>query len=405
MVEGSYYWAYYFACHTSRSLFWVHEHEISHALDSVLGTVSPSHLKHVLEKWYWTHCRHFPCNQQFTKEIALELTSILVHHATDQVMAADSSVILISGETLQVLLSLAERVLTVGFNDYTIVVVSRLLETFAHARFINYHGQVGARLGLDYNIYRGLDSPRSSMLGMLLSVFLFSMPHNLVDSLDNLYIGSFISYLSCDQFTQEIRSKWQNFIIIATVLLTTNVAFLAIPSVDRGVNERTPAQIASYISLVMSMICITSGGLLVHLIHTDVHTFVKNVWYFPKTRAAILPLATLYSIPYASLCWGFITFLLAFSLECFSTQDLASIVLVAIALGLLAFFMAWCIYVNSRQRALSESVPHLFHSLMKNIYNLITRFYRSFIRSSSLLFGLFQCRISAAPRRSSPDGV
>ena len=46
------------------------------------------------------------------------------------------------------------------------------------------------------------------------------------------------------------------------MLLNANVAFLTIPSVDNGTHTRTPAQLASYLSVVMSIGSTVTGLLL-----------------------------------------------------------------------------------------------------------------------------------------------
>lgn len=379
--EAGYYdWCYYFACHTSRSLFWVHEHDITSEIDNVLGTVSPSHLKHELEFWYWSHCARFPHAQPFSKEIVEEVTSILVRSTASRVLFA-SSIVHMPEDKLQVLLNIVECISStqIEWNDEIKVTVSAMLAAFAHAHFVNYHGQLGARLSVNQAMYSESNTLWISFLNFIFSIMFFSMPQTFVTSFANLSVGSWISYLSCYQFTQEVQSKWRDFIVIATVLLTTNVAFLAIPGVDSGTDKRTPAQIVSYISTIMSMNCIISGGLLLHLIHPDVLTFVEDVWYYPKTNTSRLSLAVLYSIPYASLCWGFITFLLAFLIECFDTQDHTAIFLVAIALGLLVILTAWHIYVKSVPEALSKSILYQLHHFIKDILQLLLKYCHSFI--------------------------
>lgn len=275
-------------------------------------------------------------------------------------------------DKLQMLLDLADHMQSITMTDYTVVAFSGIMSTFAHSRFINYHGQLVVDPHLqsrsNHSIYRSFDTPTGLLSEFLLSIPLLSMPYTLMASFSKLSVGSYILYISCHEFTREIRKKWQDFIVIATVLLTTNVAFLAIPSVDKNNDQRTPAQIASYVSIVMSMVCITTGGLLVHLIHTDVLSFAQHIWHFPVNGPDFVPLAVLYSIPYASLCWGFITFMLAFSLECFSTSNLATICLVAISLGLLAILVAWCMYVKSVKRAFSQSILSRLDDLMKKIF-------------------------------------
>ena len=46
------------------------------------------------------------------------------------------------------------------------------------------------------------------------------------------------------------------------MLLNANVAFLSIPSVDPGDRARTPAQIASYLSILTSIGSVVTGLLL-----------------------------------------------------------------------------------------------------------------------------------------------
>lgn len=71
--EGGCHWTYYFACHTARTLFWVHEYDIAEVLVDVLGEVSLCHLgtpqlvvqavsfdglmlelEHLLQRYYWS---------------------------------------------------------------------------------------------------------------------------------------------------------------------------------------------------------------------------------------------------------------------------------------------------------------------------------------------------------------
>ena len=47
------------------------------------------------------------------------------------------------------------------------------------------------------------------------------------------------------------------------MLLTANVAFLAIPSVDQGNSTRTPTQLASYFSIVASIGSTVIGMMLI----------------------------------------------------------------------------------------------------------------------------------------------
>jgi hypothetical protein len=61
------------------------------------------------------------------------------------------------------------------------------------------------------------------------------------------------------------------------VLLNANVAFLAIPSVDPGNHIRTPAQLASYISIVTSIGSVVVGLLLLRQHRTKPHDAAEEV--------------------------------------------------------------------------------------------------------------------------------
>jgi hypothetical protein len=112
-------------------------------------------------------------------------------------------------------------------------------------------------------------------------------------------------------------------------LLNANVAFLSIPSVDSGFNvlSRTPAQLASYFSIVTSVGAVVLGLLLSRQTHTKrrdspreavsifllftCHFFLKlnvaqSAFMVRMTHATfgLEPLAIMYSLPYALLMWG-----------------------------------------------------------------------------------------------------
>ena len=61
------------------------------------------------------------------------------------------------------------------------------------------------------------------------------------------------------------------------MLLNANVAFLAIPSVDPGNHIRTPAQLASFISIVTSIRSVVVGLLLLRQHRTEPHEAVEEV--------------------------------------------------------------------------------------------------------------------------------
>ena len=112
-----------------------------------------------------------------------------------------------------------------------------------------------------------------------------------------------------------------------TVLLNANVGFLAIQSVDSGKGaKRTPAQVASYLSIVFSIGCILLGLLLVRQHKPRIKQTADDVvsqWCSTCLKFEILhltqqnyleakhhplleleALAILHSLPYALFMWA-----------------------------------------------------------------------------------------------------
>ena len=61
------------------------------------------------------------------------------------------------------------------------------------------------------------------------------------------------------------------------MLLNANVAFLAIPSVDPGNDTRTPAQLASYLSMITSVGSVVTGLLLLRQYRTKPQNAAQEV--------------------------------------------------------------------------------------------------------------------------------
>ncbi len=148
----------------------------------------------------------------------------------------------------------------------------------ARCRYVDHYGEPGAYLGppeLDGEIYNRL----RTLLISLLSPLLFFAPdsHHIV--LHGI-LSNGVTKADWSAFIRKLGTEWQDFIINvrtdivnsranlthlqATVLLNANVAFLAIQSIDESSSDkgRSPAQIASYVSTILSVGSISLGLLL-----------------------------------------------------------------------------------------------------------------------------------------------
>ena len=153
----------------------------------------------------------------------------------------------------------------------------------AHNKFIHLCGQKGARLDHDHSIHGSAVNPRS-ILVKVLSPFLFWAPDAHLRDLSKIWVDRLAHRRPWKKLMTKLVTDWQEFnlpVLLfdlcselklthlrfqATVLLSANMSFLAIQSVDNGgakVKDRSAAQIASYISIVTSLGTVILSLLLV----------------------------------------------------------------------------------------------------------------------------------------------
>lgn len=148
--------------------------------------------------------------------------------------------------------------------------------------FENYYGEHCARLSIDQSVYPPEDaSPLRSWLLRVVSIFLFWIPDQTVLKLQKIWVDNILCTSRWNEFLAEKRKEWEktitpvrNFLkgqmglayvgTQATVLLSANVGFLAISSVDTNHNPhaRGPAQIASYCSTLLCLGSYITGHVL-----------------------------------------------------------------------------------------------------------------------------------------------
>jgi len=210
-------------------------------------------------------------------------------------------------------------------------------------QFLNFHGQPGARLNLHQSVYGENGKPRSRLM-CLVSPLLFSAPDVYLQALDRIWVDYIAKFNLWVEFMRKLNTEWQEFIIIDTVLLNANVAFLAIQSVDNTTNNRSMAQIASYLSIVTSLGSIITALVLVRQHRTknirDAHQVVAHF------NAGTERLAIVYSLPYVLLMWSVIAFLVAFLCMCFTFSDPITYGTVGSLVCVIGVLILYCIAIS-----------------------------------------------------------
>ncbi|KAI0738982.1 hypothetical protein C8Q80DRAFT_1222247 [Daedaleopsis nitida] len=328
--EG-YNWIYYCADHATRTLFWVQQcHPVNDLeINDITALKDPAHIASEIEARYWQHIEMYPHGHEISPAVYTELTGMLVFASVD-VLTSMTSTVTYRADDVHRMIGLVKTAKSVETTDYAIAIVGRLMNIWTHNRFLNFHGQTHARLGRDQSVYNTI-KPRRTPLIRLLAPLFWNAPEVHLRGLEKIWIDGIIAIIPWSGFIGKLQDEWQEFVLYATVLLNANVAFLAIPSVDTGDGTISAAQISSYLSIVTSVGGILLGLLLIrqHRVKSkdtadDANKFLNS---HKHEMLGLETLAIIYSLPYAMLMWGMVTFLVAFSLECFGSHNKAALFL------------------------------------------------------------------------------
>ncbi|KAJ8522039.1 hypothetical protein ONZ45_g1350 [Pleurotus djamor] len=353
--DDHYRCGYYFVHHTTRCLFWLEPFDLSNALWHAQAQTSLSHVKLEIEVSYWQHWEFF-CNiQTVTEDILNELTDMLITSLVDS-QTSDTSNSPFSANDLQYYLGavkISRRLIGTPCRGSPWF-IGRLMALYMRQRFANFHGEFGARLQREQSVHFP-DGLGRSFLIRIVSPFLFNAPDIHLRALHLIFPDGVAYTPSWRSFIKKLNEEWQDFIINtgqAAVLLAANVAFLAIQSVDnaQGVPERSPSQIASYLSTLTSVSSIMVALLLVRQNRTKGHDTAEAAADYLRQRQYRIvghePLAIMYSLPYAFLMWSILCFLIAFVLVCILDTSFITRVFTGVTACLCVTLILWCIWMN-----------------------------------------------------------
>ncbi|KAH8989157.1 hypothetical protein EDB86DRAFT_3081157 [Lactarius hatsudake] len=379
-------WAYYYADHVSKTLFWQDFYECEDSLlREVRGVREPGHVKLRLESLYWVHWSLYPGPdwRKFPKNASNELLGALLSSGIDSLTSkvSTSPYTVAEMESMRDFIKEAESK-PIFFYLRTAMITQRssrprrssrnslprLLSFYAHWKFLHFHGQKGSRQDRYKSIYKGSRRKRT-ILVRILSPILFFFPDIHLVELEKVWTDKIVVEALWKEFMQKLVSEWTEFVLYSTVMLAANVAFLAIPGViiappyptppvpnapptPKTWIEPSPAQITSSISLVFSIGSIITGLLLIRRNRTMMTKGPKSAligfqWYYlhgmKKRWFGLEPLAIIFSLTYALLmwsAWGFFVALLIFS---FQNTSMRIWIPVGTAAVTITALIGWCI--------------------------------------------------------------
>ncbi|KDQ27611.1 hypothetical protein PLEOSDRAFT_158511 [Pleurotus ostreatus PC15] len=290
---------YYLVDHQNRTVFWLDEFNAAYLPDwrDVPGVMADAHIRRPDPNIAWLvanlvcqdtnsrlctgervrhfaylqclllpvrrHCEYFPHTREVTQGLVDELRDIITYTLGD-VSTYPLSVIEFTTDELKTMLDIvaAAETQVKKLAPASFATLSRLmyLRGFCSAYLAD---QPSARSARSQTMYDG--STGRSYFSMLSHLLHFGGPQAYLRVLGGAYVDRMVNATHVNQVVSRLTVEWQDFILIATVLLNANVALLAIQSVDNGNSHgiRSPIQIASYMSIASSIGSIIAGLLLV----------------------------------------------------------------------------------------------------------------------------------------------
>ncbi|KAN0131228.1 hypothetical protein V8E53_010932 [Lactarius tabidus] len=353
-------WFYYYVSHSNRCLFWLENYSITDMTQTV-GVQSLAHIKHQLEHLYWYHWSLFPVNfkkRKLSNKVYDELLGMLVHGCID-VMTSKTSTLWLDDDQMQKMIGLIQGAKgTSAGDEYYTAGAARLLSLFAHWRFLDFHGQINARLNRNEAIYDEQSHERSILI-IVLSPLLFFAPQRYLAELEEAWIDKHLLEPVWKSLMTKMLGEWSDLILWSTVMLSVNVGFLAIPGMIPTNNNNTtlpptPSQIISYLSLISSVGSIVVGLLLIRhhrrKQEEDLSSAVQYLRQNDNRHFGLEPMAIVFSLPWALLMWAMMMFSVELLISCFLHTDLQF----RLPVGLMATFVAipitWCIWNSWRAR-------------------------------------------------------
>ncbi|KAG2094834.1 uncharacterized protein F5147DRAFT_642204 [Suillus discolor] len=373
--------SYYFTDRAERTLFWLHELGTEDLFDGVRGVRDHSHIRYVIQFQYWVHCELYPNNREAESQngLLMELREIIVHAGAD-VITSEKSLSPFGGEELSKILELINhlqgaqmhtntaklRVTQItrlpettseACSPHSICVIARFMQYFARAKFFNFCGQSCARLEADQSIYLTDDEHiLKSVLSWIMELLCFGAPHAQMTELQRVWVDKSTSSPRWKDFNDKLSREWISITIYSTVMLTVDLSFLSVPSV----NAQTSHSVA-IITAYLSTFCVV-GSLVVSISLAGQNRKYGNVSannavvFLTRMTNSIFgdkALAILHSLPYALLMWGMVYFVIGFSFLAFQPTSVTLLVIVGCGLLVVILLTLWPIWAARDYRVFS----------------------------------------------------
>lgn len=217
---------------------------------------------------------------------------------------------------------------------------------------MNFNGQHDTRLSIRQD-QRLLEERQRTWLIRVFSPLLFCAPDTHLRGMRDVWVDGAVQHEAWMTFVAGVQREWEGLVLYATLLLNANVAFLVVPALALNNAPARTAQAASQVSLATSLGSIVIGLLLARK-HRDKDDSAQNAAKYLNKRThprlGLETLSILYSLPYALLLWGVISFLVAVAATAFKVNGLAESLTNATAWGCVTVLIVWTIFTSLERR-------------------------------------------------------
>ncbi|KAK7678133.1 hypothetical protein QCA50_018926 [Cerrena zonata] len=329
---------YYLVSYENHAVMWAEEVgpeylTVKYRVVSELGD-----LKHAMECQFWTHVAMFPKDRTIPKCIVNDLMAMLSFRWND-LMTSEKSTVSYREEHIQELFRILSKIPSKddakARDDHWTFLIAYNLVVISMGKFINFHGHPTVRFESSDKVKE--KNMTRSWWFWLISPFLFWMPDVYLRCLEDIWIDDDnydrLNIHLWNEFIRSLNTDWDNSTTPATVLLSANVGFLAIQSIDMTGPDRSVAQIGSYISTSFSLATYVIFQILARQhrpiarrkgFFFDTGEETKNYLKRHQSALGLEYLAVAFSVPIGCFIWSMLTFLLAVSFMFFSHTSTAT---------------------------------------------------------------------------------
>ncbi|KAG2125746.1 hypothetical protein DEU56DRAFT_743529, partial [Suillus clintonianus] len=263
------------------------------------------------------HCERYPKHELDRVKLLKELREVVVHASAELITSDDASLSPFSADELSRILELANHLQGATSLLRTVYLVNAQLILFqGKAKYYNFCGLPCARLDADRSIYSEITSfdPLTSSFSLALDAMLFWAPRSHLNDLRRVWVDKCINSPRWKDYNTKLMAEWTGITIYSTVMLAVDVSFLAVPNVNIS-SSQSIGIIATYLSIISITGSLVVSVLLVRQNQRYGCESADKADEFLRSMTGTFfgdkALATVNSLPYAMLMWGWVALILS----------------------------------------------------------------------------------------------